>query len=155
MLGCGVGARGGGELAGGRVVSRCGYSDDLDNLELGRWRGQVESALRGKRGQRFLRDLIDALDALPQKRLVKNELEEGGEVCALGALGKARGVALDGLDTYDYEQLGSTFDIAHQLAQETMYVNDDYGSTPEQRWKMVRDWAEEHLAFAAMRGGRR
>lgn len=140
-------------------MSRCGYSDDLDNLALGRWRGQVESALRGKRGQLFLRELIADLDAMPQKRLIKNELEEGGEVCALGALGRARGVALAEIDTYDYEQLGSTFDIAHQLAQETMYVNDEYGSTPEQRWQTVRDWAEENLAAPstaeAMRGGRR
>ena len=58
-------------------MSRCGYSEDFDDpLELGRWRGQVESALRGKRGQRFLRELIAALDALPQKRLVENALAE-------------------------------------------------------------------------------
>lgn len=129
-------------------MSRCGYSEDLDPLDLGRWRAQVASALRGKRGQRFIRELIAALDALPQKRLVKNALESGGEVCALGALGRARGVDLSALETTDYERLGSTFDIAHQLAQEVMFENDEglYIATPEERWRWVRDWADRQLA---------
>lgn len=129
-------------------MSRCGYSDDYDNLSLGRWRAQVSSALRGKRGQRFLAELVAALDALPEKRLVEGALEKDGEVCALGALGKARGVYLGEIDTEDYEELGYTFDIAHQLAQETMYVNDEhlYRGTPEERWRTVRDWAARHLA---------
>ena len=38
-------------------MSRSGYSDDLDNWDLIRWRGQVSSAIRGKRGQGFLREL--------------------------------------------------------------------------------------------------
>lgn len=70
-------------------MSRAGYSDDLDPLDLGRWRAQVLSALRGKRGQAFLRDLIAALDAMPEKRLVSGDLQdETGCVCALGALGR-------------------------------------------------------------------
>jgi len=148
-------------MVGGADVSRCGYSEYLDPLDLGRWRGQVTSAIRGKRGQRFLRELIAALDALPQKRLIQGELEEDGEVCALGALGKARGFDIDRLDTEDYEQLGAAFDIAHQLAQETMYINDEYGyrATPERRWQNVRDWAVRHLreetAVAASRLGER
>lgn len=133
-------------------MSRAGYSDDMsDPLELGRWRAQVASAIRGARGQKFFADLIAALDALPAPRLVKNELEAAeGEVCALGALGKARGVNLGELDTEDYEQLGSTFNIAHQLAQETMYVNDEslYRATPEERWQLVRDWAVQQLRAA-------
>lgn len=32
-------------------MSRCGYSDDYDQWALIRWRGAVESAIRGKRGQ--------------------------------------------------------------------------------------------------------
>ena len=57
-------------------MSRSGYIDDLDDpLELGRWRGRVASAVRGKRGQRLLRDLLDALDAMPEKRLVADVLE--------------------------------------------------------------------------------
>lgn len=100
-------------------MGRSGYSDDNDDpLALGRWRAQVESAMRGKRGQRFFRDLIAALDALPEKKLVKNELEtKGGAVCALGALARLRGVVLTGLDTEDYGKLGETFEIAHQKTE--------------------------------------
>lgn len=135
-------------------MSRCGYSDDLYPLDLGRWRAQVASAIRGKRGQRFFADLVAALDALPVKRLVPNELETGGEVCALGALGKARGVDLSELDTEDYEELGAAFNIAHQLAQEVMYVNDEAGvgsrlESPEMRWRIVRDWAARQLSTSS------
>lgn len=139
-------------------MSRAGYSDDLDPLDLGRWRGQVKSAIRGKRGQEFFKRLVEALDAMPEKVLVQGDLQdESGCVCALGALGRHRGVDLESLDTYDYDQLGKTFDIAHQLAQETMYENDEGGGcfldtdgawkreTPERRWQRLRDWAVSHL----------
>lgn len=109
-------------------MSRAGYSDDGDDpLAMGRWRAQIRSATRGKRGQQFFRDLIAALDALPEKELIAGELKtDEGCVCALGALGTARGVDLSELDTEDYERLGATFDIASQLARETMYENDEY-----------------------------
>lgn len=128
-------------------MSRSGYSEDLDPLDLGRWRAQVASAIRGRRGQRFFRDLIAALDAMPEKRLVTGKLETAeGAVCALGALGKARGVPVGSLDTYDHEALGETFDVARQLAQETMHVNDEYFVRDDAaRWQRVRDWAERQI----------
>lgn len=129
-------------------MNRSGYHDDHDDpLQLARWRGQVASALRGKRGQRFLRDLVTALDALPEKKLIEGNLEVEGAVCALGALGKHRGVDISALDTEDWEALGSTFDIAEQLAQETMYINDQgpHRYTPEARWERVRGWAVRHI----------
>ena len=109
-------------------MSRAGYSYDCDDiLAAGRWQAQVASAIRGKRGQKFFRDLIAALDAMPEKELIDGELKDAdGCVCALGALGSARGVDLSGLDTEDWEYLGATFDIAEQLARETMYQNDDH-----------------------------
>lgn len=165
-------------------MSRHGYVDsddfDGDHLQQGRWRAQVTSAMRGRRGQRFLVDLIAALDALPDKRLIAGNLENGeGQVCALGALGRLRGVKVnvgpDIEDDYwedsDWSHLGALFDIADQLAQETMYVNDEhepqlttvngitgyyedgayhYVSGPLEhpditRWKAVRRWAIRHL----------
>lgn len=127
-------------------MSRSGYSsDDLDHLALGRWRAQVASALRGKRGQKLLSDIIEALDAMPEKVLIAGDLENSEGVCALGAVGRVRGVSLASLDTYDYEELGAAFDIAHQLAQEVMYVNDEWARTPEERWRIVREWAESKL----------
>lgn len=136
-------------------MSRSGYSDDCENVAM--WRGQVASAVRGKRGQRFFRELVTALDAMSVKRLVANELQTaGGEVCALGSLAKYKGATLEPDDTYDYEKLGETFDIARQLAQETMYENDDgfHGSwngrerereTPEHRWDRMRNWATDRI----------
>lgn len=110
-------------------MSRSGYSDDFgddDPLALGRYRAQVNSAIRGKRGQALLRELLAALDAMPVKELVAGELEADGQFCALGVVGQARGLNLAAIDTYDVESLGPRFNIAEQLAREIMWVNDDH-----------------------------
>jgi hypothetical protein len=138
-------------------MSRHGYSDDCDDeLALGRWRGRVASAARGKRGQAFFRALGEALDAMPEKRLVAGELETNdGDVCALGCLGKARGAAVGGLDTTDWDKLAALFNIAAPLAQEVMYVNDEHGrhgQTPEKRWGTVRKWVERQINDAGKSG---
>lgn len=117
------------------------------------WRGIIASATRGKRGQAFFRALVAALDAMPEKRLVEGRLQtEDGEVCALGCLGKARGIDLGAINLDDTEpeplgaQLGELFDIAPQLAQEVMFVNDEwYAKSPEDRWLKVRAWAVEQI----------
>jgi hypothetical protein len=109
-------------------MSRSGYSDDYgddDPLALGRYRAQVNSAIRGKRGQVLLRELLAALDAMEDKRLVAGELEAEGSFCALGVVGQARGLNLASIDTYDVESLGPKFNIAEQMAREIMWVNDD------------------------------
>lgn len=129
-------------------MSRSGYTDDPENLAM--WRGQVASAIRGKRGQKFLQDLLDALDAMPEKKLIHGDLrDDSGCVCALGAVGLKRGINVDSLDTYEYDELGKTFDIAHQLAQEVMFENDEGAwrgrESPEDRWARVRKWAAENI----------
>jgi len=49
-------------------MTRHGYVDDSeDTLAYGRWRAQVQSAIRGKRGQAFLKELAAAMDAMPEK----------------------------------------------------------------------------------------
>lgn len=74
-------------------MSRSGYSYDCNGWELIRWRGAVASAIRGKRGQEFLRQLLAALDALPNKRLIRDELvTKDGEVCAIGILPSSKGL---------------------------------------------------------------
>lgn len=128
-------------------MSRHGYSDDCENLAM--WRGVIASATRGKRGQAFFRALVAALDAMPDKRLVEGELQtEDGSVCALGCLGKARGVDLGSVEPEDWCALGELFDVAPQLAQEVMYINDEfwtYPRTPEKRWRVVREWAARQI----------
>ena len=145
-------------------MSRSGYCEDGDYepLQAGRWNAQVASALRGARGQKFLRDLVTALDAMPVKELVSGALEtEEGAVCALGCLGKAKGVQLRSLasedwDDSDWDTLSETFNIAPQLAREVMYINDDRDSyyrpvQPDnaQRWRDVRGWAVSHIRLTA------
>jgi hypothetical protein len=139
-------------------MSRSGYSEDYgDHDQWGciMWRGAVASATRGKRGQAFFRDLIAALDALPEKRLIKDSLQEpSGEVCALGALGKARGLDMAPLDPDDPETVSGVFDIATALGREVVFVNDEMGpykETPEARFIRVRKWAESQLAGAALK----
>src|SRR5581483_3714094 len=104
-------------------MSRSGYSYDCENIAM--WRGQVASAIRGKRGQKLLADMLAALDAMPEKRLIVNQLEADGEVCALGALGRHRGLDMSNLDPDEPNDVAAAFDIAHQLAQEIVWVNDE------------------------------
>lgn len=126
-------------------MSRSGYSDDYDFDQWAsiRWRGQVESAVRGKRGQAFFRALVEALDAMPTKELIAEELVCPAGVCAMGALAVHRGIDVTALDPYDYDKVGATFNVAHQLAQETAYWNDEgaWRETPAERWTRMRAWA--------------
>ena len=129
-------------------MSRANYSEDLDQWDFIRWRGQVARATRGKRGQQFLRDLLAALDAMPDKRLIRDDLEtEEGEVCAIGALGKARGIDMKALDPEEPETVAATFNIAQQLAREVAYMNDEYfdRETPDERYVKMRTWIEKQI----------
>jgi hypothetical protein len=115
----------------------------------------VNRAIWGKRGQKLLRDLLAALDALPRKRLIAEEFEnEAGEVCALGALGRERGVNLATLeDPYDRDVLARVFDVAPALANEIQYINDEWivAKSPEDRWSKMRAWVVEQIREAPAR----
>lgn len=130
-------------------MSRSGYSEDLDTWTLIRWRGAVTSAIRGKRGRLALRELLEALDAMPEKRLIGEELlRADGEVCALGALGLKRKLDLDVIDPEDREQVACAFDIAPALAAEIMYENDEaswFHEEPAARWARMRAWVVRQL----------
>lgn len=130
-------------------MSRSGYTDDKDDpLELGRWRAQVKSAIRGKRGQKFLRELIAALDAMPVKELIADELiTTEGEVCAIGAVCQMRGIDVSNVDYGSPEDVAAKVGIASQMVAEVEYENDEGGwkETEEQRWQRMRRWAEANL----------
>jgi hypothetical protein len=124
-------------------MSRSGYIDDIDTWPFIKWRGAVESAIRGKRGQVFFKDLLAALDAMPVKRLIANDLVKEGEVCALGALGVKREIDMTNLDSEDHETVSRKFDIADALAREVVFVNDEgayHTETSEMRFERVRKW---------------
>lgn len=132
-------------------MSRSGYNDDMDDQwAFIRWRGAVTSALKGKRGQSFLNEMIAAMDTLPERKLIANELEQEGAVCAIGAVGKARGVDMAGLDPTDPEGVAAAFGIPHALAAEIVYTNDEHFSreTPEARFDAMRRWAKNEIWYA-------
>lgn len=112
-------------------MSRSGYTDDNDDpLAHGRWRQAVKQALQGKRGQALLRELLQALDAMEDRRLYPGSFATAdGEFCALGVLGARRGLRVDDLGDdgcCDAEEVGMRFGIAHAMAAEIMYLNDEY-----------------------------
>lgn len=131
-------------------MSRSNYNDDCEQWALICWRGAVTKAIKGKRGQQLLIELAAALDAMPNKRLIQDELEHNGEVCALGALGKVRSMELSKLDPYDAEGMGRAFGVAPALIREIEFENDEEFSyppaTPEQRWVRMRRWVKDNIA---------
>lgn len=140
-------------------MSRSGYDDDYDGdfNALNLYRANVDRSLAGKRGQAFLKEMLAAMDALPDKKLAAGIMQEqGGEVCAIGSVGKARGLDMSNLDRIieneDYERLASAiakqFGIAECMAREIMYMNDDRGprdESPEQRFTAMRKWVESNI----------
>lgn len=127
-------------------MSRSGYSDECENLNL--WRANVDRTIAGKRGQAFLRELVESLEAMPQKRLITEELRaENGEVCAIGAVGLKRGVDMATIDPSNPEEVAPAFGISTMLAQEIVWENDERrtSQTPEERWERMHKWAKEHL----------
>jgi hypothetical protein len=144
-------------------MSRSGYSDDLDQWALIRWRGAVAAAIRGKRGQALLKEMEAALLALPEKVLCAGDFAKAadGEVCALGSValkrkldkGKDLAQALQELEKEfpedtAAEEVHAEFGIAEALAKEITYVNDEhgpYGCTPQQRYEVVLAWVREQI----------
>jgi hypothetical protein len=147
-------------------MSRAGYSDDCQGRELNMWRGAVNAAIKGKRGQAFMREVLATLDAMPEKRLAANSLQESasGAFCTLGAVGAARGIDLKPLEEQERGTVADAFGIAEALAAEIMHENDDgcgdsywlggggyYGPKPpvttieEKRWKAMRAWVVSHI----------
>lgn len=133
-------------------MSRSGYSDEVDDQQaFAMYRGRVASATRGKRGQEFFKALAAAMDAMPVKALIANSLEnDHGNVCALGALGDARGVDLSAIDPEDAVTVAQVFDIAVCLAREVVYMNDEgyasyFDENPAERWTRMRQWVERQI----------
>lgn len=142
-------------------MSRSGYCDDGEN-NWGTicWRGAVNSALRGKRGQAFLKELAQAMDAMPVKRLVTEELQAEGEFCTLGVVGNSRNLDMSVIDPGDSVVVAEKFGLAEAMVREIVWENDEYpgvyglkpdGSTgwrretPEERWIRMRKWVDSQI----------
>lgn len=148
-------------------MNRSGYVDDgFDRQEemwaFIRYRGAVNSAIRGHRGQQLLREMAAALDAMPEKRLIAEELvADNGQCCALGAVALARGLDVSGLNPEEADLVAARFNIAEAMAREIAFINDsaiDPLDQPEARpikeqlkaeerlrWRIVRDWVDRNI----------
>ena len=130
-------------------MSRSGYFDDLEDSKLALWRGAVKSAIRGARGQKLLRDLADAMDAMPEKVLIAYELIDAeGDACALGVVGRLRGIDMAKLDPDCPNDVALAFDVEPTLARKIVFENDEGNwdsETPAQRWKRMRKWVDKNL----------
>lgn len=135
-------------------MSRSGYDDECAGWDLIRWRGAVNSAIKGKRGQQTLSEILAALDAMPVKELSADSLVSAdGQFCTLGALGAARGMPMADLDPDDPEGVAEKFGIATAMVREIVYENDECGpwlpypqqESPAGRWLRMRAWVESHI----------
>jgi len=135
-------------------MSRSGYSDDADNLNL--YRGNVERVLRSKRGQTFLRELAVQMDAMPEKVLIAEELvNEAGACCTMGVVCKARNLDVGKICYDDPDSVATALGINHMMAAEIAYMNDEYTynpETPASRWERMRKWVSDNLAAQTPNG---
>jgi hypothetical protein len=90
------------------------------------------------------------MNSMQRKRLIAHELEErDGEMCAIGAAGKLRGLDMSNIDPEDSECVAIQFNIADSLAREIVYENDECGrhkETPEQRFLRIRKWLRSQIS---------
>ncbi len=128
-------------------MSRSGYSDEGDYYEL--YRANVERTIASKKGQTFLKELAQLMDAMPEKKLIANELiNEKGECCTIGVFCKAKNIDVTGIDVGDGDEVGRAVGITGMLAREIEYMNDEYVwkvETPEQRWERMRKWVDKNI----------
>lgn len=148
---------------------RINYSDDEDfpgQYEL--WRANVERSLAGRKGQVALRELEAALTALPKKELIDGQLEDcEGNVCALGAVFRARGLAtkefrpvVEFEHTEDKEIYRANdaaikaLGIPRLVGLEIIYQNDDGWFTPNPaiRYERVLAWVRQQIQHGANDG---
>lgn len=128
-------------------MSRSGYSDDCDNLNL--YRGNVERVLKSKRGQAFLRELAAQMDAMSEKVLIAGELiDHSGACCTIGVVCKARNLDVAKIEYNDPDSVANAVGINHIMAAEIAYQNDEYAflvETPAIRWERMRIWVNDNL----------
>jgi hypothetical protein len=137
---------------------RIGYSDEEDYPgQFGLWQGNCSRSLSGRNGQASLRELEAALVALPSKRLIANELDDGEDVCAIGALVRYKQHTPKADPECEMEDIGVECGMPRLVAWKVVELNDielDYrwtgGSrvpyTPEERYISVLQWVRKQLA---------
>jgi hypothetical protein len=131
-------------------VSRISYSEEEDwpgQFDL--WQANCRRSLHGKQGQVELRELKAAIVALPDKRLIHGLLvDEDGEVCAIGAYAKYKGLDLYAFDPEDCtDEVGIHAGMTKLVAWKVVEMNDEQLShlTPELRYTKMLEWIDSQL----------
>jgi len=154
---------------------RLNWSDEEDRPgQFALWQANIQRSLQGKAGQRALREFEAALLALPEKRLLREQLydDEGG-VCAVGCYARYKGVDLSKFDPEDEsDEVGVVAGMPRLVAWSVVELNDihldtvwevangpvqrGHGTykggiqlvremTPEERYEKVLAWVRAHL----------
>jgi hypothetical protein len=145
---------------------RINYTEDEDySGQFNLWQANCQRSINGKAGQKALKELEAALLALPEKRLIADELEDSeGEVCAIGAVKKYRGVEVKA-DPEEMEEVGVELGFPRMVAWKVVALNDIeidghyveaagptacgnrlwvfVHATPEERYEKVLDWVRK------------
>jgi hypothetical protein len=109
-----------------------------------RWRGAVAAGINSKRGQAFLLEMWHTMNELPERKLIAHDLEQDdGAVCAIGSVGKARGIDMSKIDPEDREAVAKAFGISEALAAEIMFQNDEQPDVT--RFAYMKLWIEQNL----------
>ena len=91
-----------------------------------------------------------AMDAMPERVLIADAIiDADGDCCTIGVVVKARGIDASMIDYEDAHQVGDAVGIAHQLAAEIEYENDEgwrvRAESPAQRWVRMRAWVASQI----------
>lgn len=152
-------------------MSRISYSEDEDRpgqFEL--WQANCQRSLSGRNGQAALAELEAALLALPDKRLVAGEFDDGENVCAIGALARFKGITPKADPEYEMEEVGVECGMPRMVAWKVVEMNDmqfdfryviaegpsRYGQsggysmhvpyTAEERYTLILEWVRKQRA---------
>lgn len=106
-------------------MSRISYSDEEDYPgQFDLWQANCDRSIEGKKGQAALRELEQALLELPEKKLIGHKLQdEGGGVCAIGAVVKHRGASVK-TTPEDVEEVGIELGFPRMVAWKVVCLND-------------------------------
>lgn len=118
---------------------RLNYTDDEDFPgQFGLFQGNCARSVASKAGQAALKRLEAALLALPEKRLIREELQDyDGNVCALGALARQEGVLPDvhaDDNDADPDEFGRTVLMFPRLVAWKVVEQNDVMNEDEHGW---------------------
>lgn len=137
---------------------RINYSEDEDYPgQFYLYQANCTRSVKGQAGQKALRELEAALLALPSKRLIAEELDDGQDVCAIGALVRHKKITPTSDSEWEMENVGVECGMPHLVAWKVVELNDvefldrwrDGARefyTPEERYDAMLKWVRQQIA---------